>query len=83
MSMIISINPEAQAELTCQAKVHGVRPEASAARLLEEAVHLGAAKKLTSDRLDCVLQELAQYSHKIPRLPDEAFTREGIYQDHD
>jgi hypothetical protein len=83
MSMIININPEAQAELTRQAKVHGVQPEAYAATLLEEAVHLGAAKKLTSDRLDCVLRELAQYSHKISRLPNEAFTREGIYQDHD
>jgi hypothetical protein len=83
MSIIIKIKPEAEAELTRQAKVHGVRPEAYAAALLEEAVHNGAAKKLTSDQLERTLQELAQFSHKIPLLPEEAFTREGLYQDHD
>ena len=35
------------------------------------------------DQLDRTLQELAQFSHKIPLLPDEAFTRERLYQDRD
>jgi hypothetical protein len=83
MSMIVNIKPEAEAELTRQAKSHGVQPEDYAANLLEEAVHLGAAKKLTTDQLDRTLQELAQYSYKIPALPDHAFTREGLYRDHD
>jgi hypothetical protein len=84
MSIIINIKPEAQAELTRQAVAHGVQPEDYAAALLEEAVHIGAAAKaLTTDQLDRTLQELAQFSHKIPLLPDEAFTREGLYQDHD
>jgi dTDP-4-amino-4,6-dideoxygalactose transaminase len=83
MSIIINIKPEAQAELTRQAMAHGVQPEDYAAALLEEAVHLGAVKKLTPDQLDRVLKELAQFSDKIPLLPDEAFTREGLYQDHD
>jgi hypothetical protein len=26
---------------------------------------------------------LAAHSDKIPQLPDEAFTRESFYQDHD
>lgn len=78
MSIIINIKPEAQAELTRQAAVHGVQPEDYAAALLEEAVHAGAAAKtLTKDQLDRTLQELAQFLHKIPLLPDEAFTREG------
>jgi hypothetical protein len=84
MSIIINIKPEAQAELTRQAAAHGVQPEDYAAALLEEAVHAGAAAKaLTKDQLDRTLQELAQFSHKIPLLPDEAFTREGLYRDHD
>jgi hypothetical protein len=84
MSIIINIKPEAQAELMRQAAVHGVQPEDYAAALLEEAVHVGAvAKTLTKDQLDRTLKELAQFSHKIPLLPDEAFTREGLYQDHD
>ena len=84
MSIIINIKPEAEAELTRQASAHGVQPEDYAAALVEDAVHLGAtAKQLTRDQLDRTLQELAQFSHKIPLLPDEAFTREGLYQDHD
>jgi hypothetical protein len=84
MSIMINIKPEAQAELTRQAAAHGVQPEDYAAALLEEAVHIGTiAKTLSREQLDRTLQELAQYSHKIPLLPDEAFTREGLYQDHD
>ncbi len=83
MSIIIKIKPEAEAEFTRKAKVHGVRPEAYTATLLEEAVQNGAAKKLTSDEIDRTLQELTQFSHKIPLLPEEAFTREGLYQDQD
>jgi len=26
---------------------------------------------------------MAQFSHKIPSLPDEAFTRASLYRDHD
>ena len=83
MAITINIRPEAEAELTRQATAHGVQPEDYAATLLEEAVHMGAAKKLTIDQFDRTLQELAQFSDKIPLLPDEAFGREGLYQDHD
>ena len=32
---------------------------------------------------DATLDRIAQFSHKIPALPDEAFSRENLYQDHD
>jgi hypothetical protein len=83
MSIIINIKPEAQAELTRQAAAHGAQPEDYAAALLEEAVNGATPKTLTTDQLDRTLRELAQFSHKIPLLPDEAFSREGLYQDHD
>jgi hypothetical protein len=85
MSIIINIKPEVQAELARQAAAHGVQLEPYAASLLEEAAHISATtKKLTKDQLDRTLQELAQFSDKIPLLlPDEAFSREGLYQDHD
>jgi hypothetical protein len=83
MSITINIKPEAQAELMRLAAAHGLPPEAYAATLLEDAVHTGTPKKLTSEQLDHTLRELAQFSAKIPLLPDEAFTREGLYQDHD
>jgi hypothetical protein len=83
MSISINIKPEAQAELTRQAEAHGIQPEAYAGALLEDAVHVGAAKRLTADQLSRTLQELAQFSDRIPLLPDEAFTRESLYRDHD
>ena len=84
MSIIINIKPEVQAALTRQAAEHGVDLDTYAGTLLEEAAHVGAAsKKMSADQLEGTLQELAQFSNKIPVLPDEALSREGLYQDHD
>ena len=84
MTITINIKPEVQEELTRQAAAHGVDVVSYAASLLEEAAHISArAKKLSRGQLDETLQELAQFSHKIPALPDEAFSRESLYRDHD
>jgi hypothetical protein len=84
VTITVDIRPEVQAELARQAAAQGRAVEAYAASLLEEAVHLPAgASRLTQDRLENTLREMAQFSHKIPALPDEAFTRESLYQDHD
>jgi hypothetical protein len=84
MTIIVEIRPEVQAELSRQAAAHGVDISAYAASLLEEATHVPAGgKKLSPSQLNGTLQELAQFSQKIPLLPDEAFSREGLYRDHD
>jgi hypothetical protein len=84
MSIIIDVKPEVQAELSRQAATHGVDVGAYAATLLEEAVHIPAGfKNLSHSQLEKTLEELAQFSHKIPLLPDEAFSRESLYRDHD
>jgi len=84
MTITVDITPEVQAELARQAAAHGRAIESYAASLLEEAVHPPAgSNRLSQDRLENTLREMAQFSHKIPSLPDEAFTRESLYQDHD
>jgi hypothetical protein len=84
MTIILDIKPEVQAELSRQAAARGVDIGSYAARLLEEAAHTPAgAKTLSASQLDVTLQELAQFSHKIPLLPDDAFSRESLYRDHD
>jgi hypothetical protein len=84
MSIIIDIKPEVQAELSRQAAAHGVDVGAYAATLLEVAARIPAEfKNLNPSQLDKTLAELAQFSHKIPLLPDEAFSRESLYRDHD
>lgn len=70
--------------MTRQAAAHGIGLEPYAASLLEEAAHVASqANGLTKERLDQTFKELAQFSHKIPLLPDEAFSRESLYRDED
>lgn len=84
MTIVIDLKPEVQAELGRQAAAHGVDLGAYAAGLLEEAVNAPSGSGALSQRqLGDTLQELAQFSVKIPVLPDEAFSREGLYRDHD
>lgn len=84
MDLIVDINPEVGAALSRQAAAHGVDLRKYAAGLLEEAAQIPAApKSLNQGRLEETLRELAQFSNRIPLLPDEAFTRESLYLDRD
>jgi len=89
MTITVEISPQVQAELARQAEAHGRAIEAYVATLIEDAIRPSAASNSSSehfmrvDRLEKALREIAEFSHKIPALPDEAFTREGLYRDHD
>jgi len=84
MTITLDIRPEVQAELARRAAARGRGIEAYAASLLDEAVQiLAGTARLDQDRLENTLREMAQFSHKIPSRPDEAFTRASLYQDHD
>jgi len=84
MTITVDIRPEVQAELARQAAAQGRAVEVYAAGLLEEAAHHpSVVGTLTPDRLENTLREMSQFSHRIPELPDEAFTRESLYRDHD
>ena len=79
MTIIVEIKPEVQVALSRQAAARGIDIGAYAASLLEEASHEPTGPKtLSQDQLDRTLQELAQFSHKIPLLPEEAFSRESL-----
>lgn len=80
MTITVDIGPEVQAELTRRAEADGSVVEVYAATLLQKAVQLPASPpRLSDDRIENILGEMAQFSHKIPALPDSAFTREFIY----
>ena len=83
MTIVVDIKPEVQAELSRQAAVQGVEIGVYAAILLEEAAHIEEPRRLGREAICSTLQELAQFSHKIPLLPDEALSRDGLYRDHD
>jgi hypothetical protein len=84
MTITVDIKPEVQEELSRRAAARGVDIGVYAASLLEEAAHIPARPKtLSPGQLENTLRELAQFSPKIPLLPDEAFSRESLYRDHD
>ena len=85
MTITIKIKPETEAELARQAEIHGMDVPAYAVTILEQATK--PAEPQVTDRsieeFEQSLDRIAQFSDKIPALPDEAFSRESIYRDHD
>lgn len=75
----MQVTVEIPDELAEQAKSRGETPEQFVAGLLQSAM---PEKKATST-LDEMFDRLGANSDKVPQLPDEAFTRESFYRDHD
>lgn len=87
MTITVDVRPEVQAELKRQASQSGSQLEDYAASLLEAAVlttpALEALPVNNKARIENLLRGMAQFSHKIPVLPNSAFSRDSLYQDHD
>ena len=81
--MVIRVNvPD---ELAAQARMRGVPLEEFVEQLLAEQVAPRAAKAVqprTPEQVRAWLDSLAQFSSRIPPLP-EVVSREWIYQDRD
>ncbi len=72
-------------ELAAQAKARGLQPEAYVEEILVQQVEVrppGTRQPLTAQEIRAWLDSLAQFSDKIPALP-EIISREWIYQDHE
>jgi hypothetical protein len=70
-------------ELAARAEARGLRPEAYVEEILAQQVAASPATQLrTPEEIRAWLDSLAQFSDKIPPLP-ETISREWIYQDHD
>jgi hypothetical protein len=72
-------------ELAMQAQSRGVPVEAYVEELLAQqvtAAPAGGKQPRTPEQIRAWLDSLAQFSDKIPPLPD-TISREWIYQDHD
>jgi hypothetical protein len=77
---------EIQDEFAAQVRLRGLTPEGYVQSLVDVATRttltaLPPAKPKMD--LEAFLQAMAANSINIPQLPDEAFTRESFYQDHD
>jgi predicted nucleic acid-binding protein len=72
-------------ELAAQAQTRGIAVEEYVEKLLAERVAERSPEhrqRRTPEQIRAWLDALAQFSDKIPRLPD-TISREWIYQDHD
>jgi hypothetical protein len=69
-------------EFAARAAARGLTPETYLRTLIDEAAQ--AADKLPA-RLSMAefIRRFSADSEKIPQLPDEAFTRQSLYRDHD
>ncbi len=80
----IELRPEIEARLAADAQGRGVEMSAYVESLLELAVATRPAPRLrTRKEMEAFFEAMAANSERIPQLPDEAFTRESFYQDHD
>jgi hypothetical protein len=70
-------------ELAAEAHARGLRPEAYVEEILAQRVESATpAKFRTPEEIRAWLDSLAQFSDKIPPLP-ETISREWLYEDHD
>jgi hypothetical protein len=81
----VELSPETESRLVAEARVLGLGVTTYAAMLLKEATSQPAIPQSgrTPQEIRAWLNELAQFSDKIPPMPGETFSREMIYQDHD
>jgi hypothetical protein len=82
----MQITIEISDELAAKAEARGLTPESYVRSLIDSAVRtppLALPPSKPSIDMKTFLREMAANSDKIPQLPDEAFTRESFYQDHD
>jgi hypothetical protein len=73
-------------ELAARIQALGLTPEGYVRTLIDDAArgdsHTMQTKRGRMD-MQAFFEAMAAHSDKIPVLPEEATTREGIYQDHD
>jgi hypothetical protein len=73
-------------ELVAKVQARGLTPESYVRGLIENAERSAPLPiPPAKPRMDMkeFLDKMAEFSDKIPQLPDDAFTRESFYQDHD
>ena len=73
-------------EVAARVQARGLTPENYVENLIDDAARMASAKPTpfrSKNEMQAFFREMAANSEKLPRLPDEALTRECFYQDHD
>jgi hypothetical protein len=84
MAVLVELPPEVEARLAAEAADEGLDLPSYAARVLAESLPpVRYNPPRTPEEVRAWLDELAQFSDKIPEMPGETFSREMIYRDDD
>lgn len=83
MVVTLELAPEVEQRIIAQAASRGVSLEAYLKSLIEAAALIVAPDDGTLDEFEADLDAFSEGTERLPVLPPEAFTREGIYRDHD
>lgn len=75
-------------EFAAQVQARGLEPQSFGQSVIDDAVRSapaasGPIRPKNKMDMQTFLRKMAEFSDKVPQLPDEAFTRESFYQDHD
>jgi hypothetical protein len=75
-------------EFAARVEAGGQSPESFVQRLIEDAARTAPAagapvRPMNRMNMETFLRKMSAFSEKIPQLPDEAYTRESFYPDHD
>lgn len=81
--MVVNVRIKIPDQVAARAKARGISVEAYIQEILEQQVtDISQSRLRTPDEIRAWLDALAQFSDKIPPLPD-VISRDWLYQDHD
>lgn len=81
--MVVNVRIKIPDQVAARAKARGISVEAYIQEILEQQVtDISESRLRTPDEIRAWLDSLAQFSDKIPPLPD-VISRDWLYQDHD
>jgi plasmid stability protein len=84
MAVVLQLKPDLEETLRTQAAARGLSLEEYVQSLLEQGLAPQTQhRRLTLREFEAALDAIGAHADKIPELPPEALTREGIYRDHD
>ena len=85
MTITLEISDASACQLASQAEAQGLDLSSYLATLVERAAGptLPTPKHLSDEEFKAALDSIAQFAHEIPAMPNETFSRQMVYQDHD
>ena len=83
MVVTLELAPEVEQRMLAQAASRGISLEAYVQSLIEAAALVAAPDDATVEEFEADMDAFSEGTEHLPVLPPEAFTREGIYEDHD